>query len=159
MLWRMSADLNDKRIGIMGTARPFFAHPWPATRVSATNVLPRLSARAKIGCANCANRFPAVSAPPPARHHGSVDRRRALVAIGPAHVRRQSEGDLAVVVARRRAELEGLQALAAQFDVVHRLHALITPLDDAAGEGIGRPALAQPHVLGAPRPPPPVAGP
>src|SRR5260370_27818502 len=101
MLWRMSADLNDKRIGIMGTARPFFAHPWPATRVSATNVLPRLSARAKIGCANCANcanRFPALSAPPPARHHGSVDRRRALVAIGPAHVRRHREAHLAVLV-------------------------------------------------------------
>src|SRR5580704_7600624 len=87
----------------------------------------------------------------------SVDRRRALVAIGPAHVGRQGEGDLAVVVARRRAELERLEALAAQFDVVHSLHALIAPLDDPAGEGIGRPAFAQPHVLGPQRHACPVA--
>src|SRR5260370_8399266 len=38
MLWRMSADLNDKSIGIMCPARPFLAHPQPASRVSATNV-------------------------------------------------------------------------------------------------------------------------
>src|SRR5258708_25416111 len=148
MLWRMPADLDDKRIGIMGTAQPFFAHPRPATRVSASSVLPWLSARAKMGCANCANcanRFPAVTATP----LGSVDRAGALVAVRPAHVGRQGEGDLAVVVARRRAELEGLQPLAAQFDVVHGLHALIAPLDDAAGEGIGRPALAPPDVLRA----------
>src|SRR5260370_8869528 len=50
----------------------------------------------------------------------SVDRRRTLVAIGPAHVGRQGEGDLAVVMARRRTKLEGLQSLPAQFDVVHR---------------------------------------
>src|ERR1700704_329641 len=50
---------------------------------------------------------------------GSVDRAGALVAVGPAHVGRQGEGDLAVIVARRGAEFERFQALAAQLDVVH----------------------------------------
>src|SRR5258708_27056556 len=98
MLWRMPADLDDKRIGIMGTAQPFFAHPRPATRVSASSVLPRLSARAKMGCANCANcanRVPAVTATP----LGSVDRAGAPVPVGPAPGGRQGKAELAVVAA------------------------------------------------------------
>src|SRR6266851_444248 len=78
MLWRMFAGSHTTRIGIMGTARAFFAHPRPATRVSATRVLPRRlkapartrlrpSARAEMGSANYANRFPAVSAASPSQ--------------------------------------------------------------------------------------------
>src|SRR5260370_42198772 len=37
MLWRMCADLHRERIGSMA----FFAHPQPATNVSATNVFRR----------------------------------------------------------------------------------------------------------------------
>src|SRR5215831_3053323 len=60
----------------------------------------------------------------------SVERARALVAIGPAHVGRQGDGDLAVAsVARRGAELEGLEPLTADLDVVDRLHALIAALE------------------------------
>src|SRR4249919_2595224 len=106
MLWRMSAGLHDERIGIMGAAQPFSAHPQPATRVSASSVLPPppMAQMGSANCDNCANRLAAISAPPP----GSVDRAGALVAVGPAHVGRQGEGDLAVVVARRGAELERL---------------------------------------------------
>src|ERR1700730_6770838 len=138
----MSADLDDKRIGIMGTPQALFASrcasassaDWLATRplmrweriilrppafAPATELFPVAQMTGgKVG---------KVGNP-----SGSVDRAGALIAIGPAHVGRQGEGNLAVVVARRRAQLEGLQALAAQFDVVHRLHALIAPLDDAA---------------------------
>jgi len=42
-------------------------------------------------------------------------------------------------MARRRAKLEGLQALAAQFDVVHGLHALIAAFDDAAEKALAGP--------------------
>src|SRR5260370_30340635 len=54
MLWRMSADLPDKRIGFMGILFPVIlsgAAPQPATNVSATKVFQS----AKTGCANCAN--------------------------------------------------------------------------------------------------------
>ena len=47
----------------------------------------------------------------------SLDRGGALVAIGPALVGRQGEGKLAVVVACCRAQFEGFEPLATQFDV------------------------------------------
>src|SRR5216684_9101165 len=40
MLWRMSADLHEQKIGITFPTQAFFAHPQPATNVSATNVSP-----------------------------------------------------------------------------------------------------------------------
>src|SRR5260370_17441350 len=150
MLWRMPADSHATRIGIMsafqrtdrrqhaGIAGRSLSPPYSGAKV--------LSARSQGGVAETSHTSQASE-----RRVRSVDRAGALVAVGPAHVGRQGEGDLAVVMARRRAKLEGLQALAAQFDVVHGLHALIAAFDDAAGEGIGRPALAQPDVLRAQR--------
>src|SRR5882757_9724678 len=41
MLWRIPADLHEKRIGIMGAAQPFFAHQ-PTTRVHADRGFDRL---------------------------------------------------------------------------------------------------------------------
>src|SRR5713226_4760582 len=41
MLWRMSADTHEQRIGIMSTTPAFFAHLEPTTSVSATKVFPR----------------------------------------------------------------------------------------------------------------------
>src|SRR6267378_5806887 len=38
MLWRMPADTYEQRIGVMGSAQPVFAHPQPATKVSATSI-------------------------------------------------------------------------------------------------------------------------
>jgi len=68
MLWRMSADLPDKRIGFMGILFPVIlsdAAPQPATNVSATKVFQST----KTGCANCAN--PWLSSRFPAPHHGT----------------------------------------------------------------------------------------
>jgi hypothetical protein len=68
MLWRMSADLPDKRIGFMGILFPVIlsgAAPQPATNVSAINVFQS----AKTGCANCAN--PCLSSRFPGPYYGT----------------------------------------------------------------------------------------
>src|SRR5258708_15200237 len=133
MLWRMPADSYTTRIGIMSAFQHTDRRQYVAGIAGRGLLAPysgakELSARSRGGVAETSKTSKtSKTSQTSERRVRSVDRSGALVAIGPAHVGRPGEGDLAVGVARPRAEFERLPALAAQLDAAHRLHSLIAP--------------------------------
>src|SRR5882724_1292771 len=98
MLWRMPADSHRTRIGIMSAFQHTDRRQHVAGIAGRGLLAPysggkELSARSQGGVAETSQTSE--------RRVQSVDRAQPFVAIGPAHVGRQGEGDLAIVVARR----------------------------------------------------------
>src|SRR5690348_13054032 len=74
--------------------------------------------------------------------------RRPAVVIRPTRLLRQADRRIDTDrMPRRGAELERLELVAEQIDVIDRLRALITAVDDVCGEGIAAVGLAERDVF------------